>query len=148
VPTRITTLALAAATLMLAGCSSGDGEDDTAGSAAPPPASATIADPRANDIDLTQDLLTAAAGQPWVGVITEATQTEPGRVEVVTSIVDPRGGTSGTPEAQQAIAVCNGTVAWLQGQGVAEPRVSVMESNGTSYVLYGHPSYPGGCTEV
>lgn len=142
-------LVSAAVALAAAGCSSDDG-DGTQGSGTPTPplASSALEDAQADDVDVTQDLLAAVDGQPWSEVVTKATQTEPGRVEVLTTIVDPRGGTSGTPEAQQAIQICNGTVAWLQSQGVSEPKVSVMESDGTSYVLYGHPSYPGGCTEV
>lgn len=41
-----------------------------------------------------------------------------------------------------------GVVAYLRGTGAAEPFVRVMESDGVHFVLYGHPSYPGGRTEV
>jgi hypothetical protein len=66
---------------------------------------------------------------------------------VATSITDPRGA-AGSAEAQPAIEVCEGTFAWLQAQGTAEPKVSVMEADGTAFVVHGHPSYPDGCTEI
>ncbi len=135
---------IAAAAALTAGCSSSTAENVQAA----PAASDALAAAQADDVDVTADLTAAGAGQPWAALITAATRTEPGRVEVETTIIDPRGGTTGSPEAQQARAVCEGALAWLQTRGAAEPKVSVMESNGTSFVLYGHPSYPGGCTEV
>ena len=111
------------------------------------PTTATSAAPAAADIDVTEEVRASASGTPWVDQVTTATLTEPGRITVETTIVDPRGD-SGSPAAQQAVQVCEGVVAYLQGTGEAEPYVSVMENDGSTYVLYGHPSYPDGCTEV
>lgn len=78
---------------------------------------------------------------PWPAV-TAVTQTEPGRISVATSIVDPRGD-DGSPEALDAIAICEAAAS------TGATYVSVMEADGTHFVLYGHPSYPAGqCTEV
>lgn len=111
------------------------------------PTTATSAAPAAADTDVTEDVRASASGAPWIEQVTAATLTEPGRITVETTIVDPRGD-AGSPAAQQAIQVCEGVVAYLQGTGEAEPYVSVMEDDGTTYVFYGHPSYPDGCTEV
>ncbi|MGY1609609.1 hypothetical protein [Geodermatophilus sp. SYSU D00700] len=97
--------------------------------------------------DVTEELRTAAGGAVWGAAIVSAERTEPGRVAVRTSLVDPGSG-AGSPEAQQAVAVCEGTVAWLQGHGIADPYVDVQDAGGTSLVLHGHPDLPAGeCTE-
>lgn len=74
--------------------------------------------------------------------VTGVEETEPGRWVIHTSIQDPRGGTAGTPEALKAIAICEKAVE------LGATVVSVMESNDSSFVLYGHPSYGNVCTEV
>jgi hypothetical protein len=111
------------------------------------PTTATSAAPASDDADVTEGVRASASGAPWIEQVTAATLTEPGRITVETTIVDPRGD-AGSPAAQQALQVCEGVVAYMQSTGEAEPYVSVMEQDGTTYVLYGHPSYPGGCTEV
>lgn len=79
----------------------------------------------------------ALASWPTVSAVTG---TEPGRLEIQTSIVDPRDG---GPEAHEAIAICQAAV----DPGVAS--VAVLEADGTHFVLYGHPSVPSGeCGEV
>ncbi len=100
-----------------------------------------------SDGDRTEDLRSAANGQAWADNITTATESEPGRLEVATDLVDPRGG-NGSPEAQTAIQICETTVSLLKDDGAQEPYVAVMEKDGTHWVLYGHPAYPDGCTEV
>lgn len=70
-----------------------------------------------------------------------ATETEPGRIEVETSITDPRGG-EGSTEAAAAIAICEAAVS------LGATYASVLEADGTTFVLYGHPSYGQTCTEV
>lgn len=76
-------------------------------------------------------------------LVKSAKEPELGKVQIETSIVDPRGGISGSLQAQQAIEICNAIS--LQGYN----KVSVMEDNGTSFVLFGHPSYPEKtCSEV
>jgi hypothetical protein len=108
---------------------------------------ATSTAPASADTDVTEEVRASASGASWIEQVTAATLTEPGRIAVETTIVDPRGD-AGSPAAHQAIQVCEGVVAYMQSTGVAAPKVSVMENDGTTYVLYGHPSYPGGCTEV
>lgn len=125
-------LATLATTALLTGCSGDETSEDTrtAGEVA---ASAYAESPEAaDDVDLTADL---TVGQPWADAVTSAIQTDPNRVEVDTTIVDPRGE-NGSPEAQQAIAICQGTVAWLQEQGAVEPHVRVMEADGTTFAVY------------
>jgi len=138
---RLITIAAAAVTAAaLAGCSSGN--DDTASSTTSSASQSTSA-----PVDVTAQLQSAGAGQPWAAAITSAKQTEADRVEVATSIVDPRGA-SGSPEAQQALAICQAAVDLLTGQGAAQPHVSVAESDGSTFVVAGNPSYGAACTEV
>jgi hypothetical protein len=63
-------------------------------------------------------------------------------VQLDTTIVDPRGE-DGSPEAVEALDLCE--------QAKAIPGVTyvfVMEADGTSFVLAGHPSYGEDCAEV
>ena len=126
--------------LILAGCGS-DAKGETTVTTEPTKAEAFTTS------DVTDELRAANAGAPWVQSVVIATQTEPERVVVETTIVDPRGD-DGSDEARTAIQVCEATVTLLEGMGAGAPKVSIMEDDGTSFVLYGHPSYPGGCTEV
>ncbi|SFT60839.1 hypothetical protein SAMN05660657_01833 [Geodermatophilus amargosae] len=142
--TALTLAVPAALALTLAGC----GGDDTGTAAAPSSAissSATSAVPdlSANDVDVLTDL---TAGQTWAALVSEATITEPGRLEVTTAIVDPRGGSTGTLEAQQALQVCQGALAYMQQQGQSDPYVKVNESNGTTFALRERGA--AGCAEV
>jgi hypothetical protein len=85
----------------------------------------------------------STAAQALVGgSVTAATETEPGRVQLDTTIVDPRGD-DGSPEALEALDLCEQAKAI---PGVAH--VSVLEADGTSFVLAGHPSYGENCVEV
>jgi hypothetical protein len=85
----------------------------------------------------------ATAAQALVGgSVTAATETEPGRLQLDTTIVDPRGE-AGSAEALEALGLCEQAKAI---PGVTD--VSVMEADGTSFVLAGHPSYGDDCTEV
>ena len=75
--------------------------------------------------------------------IKSVTETEPGRIRIDTSVVDPQAA-SGSEAAVTAIAICEPAVA-LFGPNY----VSVLEDDGTNFVLYGHPAVPkGACTEV
>lgn len=124
----------------LTACSSGSSEepaDDTT-AAAPSTGSETA--------DVTA-AVTGSSPDPWTLLVTKATQTQPGRVEVETTVTDPRGA-AGSIEAQQAIDVCEGVVAWLTANGTTDPKVSVFEADGTTFVLAGHPTYGPSCTEV
>lgn len=100
-----------------------------------------------SEVDLTEDLTAANAGEPWVAKIKVATQTEPDRLVVETAIVDPRGE-NGSPEAQAAIHICKAGVRLLKKSGAGNPYVSIMERDDSTFVVHGHPAYPGGCTEV
>lgn len=71
--------------------------------------------------------------------VTDVEETEPGRWQIHTSIEDPRGDDGTSEEAQQAVAICEKAVE------LGASKVSVMESNGTTFVLYGHPSYGDTC---
>ncbi|MGP9034897.1 hypothetical protein ACT17S_17730 [Glutamicibacter mysorens] len=91
--------------------------------------------------DISADVRDAAgaAGE----AITKAEETEPGRISVETSLVDPRGE-DGSAEAKQAIEICE-AAAGLDGVTY----VSVLEEDGTNWVLFGHPAVPEGeCAEV
>lgn len=98
--------------------------------------------------DQTKALRSLANGAAWADSLTAATITEPGRLEVATTLVDPRGD-DGSPEAQEAIAICEAAVSLLEDQDVSDPYVSVLEDDGTTWILYGHPMVPEGeCGEV
>jgi hypothetical protein len=142
-------LATAIAGLLLTGCASSTPQTaPTTATPAQPAASQTAAAPESipspnNEPDKTADFTTANANAPWVGQIKSVTETEPGRIRVDTSVVDPRGA-NGSEAAVTAIAICESTVA-LFGPSY----VSVLEDDGTNFVLFGHPSVPkGACTEV
>jgi hypothetical protein len=139
-------LAVAAfAALLFTGCSS------SAPNTATPverPASQTAAAPDsvpsfATEPNKTSDFTTANANARWVGQIKSVTETEPGRIRIETSVVDPQAAT-GSEAAVTAIAICESAVA-LFGPSY----VSVLEEDGTSVVLYGHQSVPkGACAQV
>lgn len=113
------------AILLLAGCTAAPDSDD---------GFATV--------DRTADLAETLA--ETATYVEKATETEPGRLVVETNIVDP-GGDDNSSEAATAVVICNAAVSL--GGGI--DHVSVMEADGTSFVLFGHPSVPEGtCTEV
>lgn len=131
-------LPVAAVVLLLVACGSSPEEDPPAGPDTPVPVPAETT-AGFEPVDRT-DEVTEGAGDDG-GLVTSATETEAGRIEVATSIVDPR--TEGSPEAASAVAICEAAVA------VGAEYVSVLEEDGTSFVLYGHPSVPAGeCAEV
>ncbi len=145
--TTIPALTLGIAALLLTGCSSSTPQaapatpTQTAVSRA---AAAPESIPSAtNEPDKTADFTTANANAPWVGEIESVIETEPGRIRIATSVVDPRGA-NGSEAAITEIANCESAVA-LFGPSY----VSVLEDDGTNFVLYGHPSVPkGACTEI
>lgn len=96
-----------------------------------------------NSRDKTADFKTAKKDAPWLDMIKTVTETEPGRISVQTSLLDRRGA-EGSEESRTAIAICESVVT-LFGPSY----VSVLENDGTNFVLFGHPSVPtGACTEV
>ena len=133
---------------LLCGCSTSDPQKASnaaspartgASQAAAPPDSI----PSANGRDKTADFKTAKKNAPWLGKIKSVTETEAGRIRIETSLVDPRGADGGE-EAKSAITICESVVS-LFGPSY----VSVLEDDGTNFVLFGHPSVPrGACAEV
>lgn len=129
---------LALLALPLTGCASTDAPEQPATTAAATKSSKAAAD---EGKDVTKQLKAAAGAR--AKHIDVATETEPGRIVVETSLVDPRGD-AGSPAAKDAIAICEATVK-LKGT----EHVSVMEADGTTWILFGHPmATEGECTEV
>lgn len=139
--------AAVAAALLLTGCATSSSPTETAPAESTTP-SQTAAAPESmpaasSDPDKTADFKTANAGAAWVGQIKSATETEPGRIKIETSVVDPRGA-DGSEPAKTAISICEAAVTVFGPSYVA-----VMEDDGTHFVLFGHPSVPkGACAEV
>ena len=128
---RKMTLGLAVVVALLAGCgSTPDTPEET-----PTTTAATTA-----EVDRTSDLQ-AAIDNPEV--VTKAVETEHGRLTIETSIVDDRE--DGGDDATQAITICEAGKALLDAP---EPYVAVMEDDGTSFVIAGHPAYGAECTEI
>lgn len=75
--------------------------------------------------------------------VKSATSSEAGRVVVESFLVDPRGE-NGSAEALLALRLCSDVVANMSGVSY----VSIMENDGSTWILYGHPSYGSTCTEV
>lgn len=110
--------------------------------AAPTTQVTTIApSPSFTEQDLTADLQEAAPDQ--ADLVTAATVTEPGRLQIDTTIVDDRD--NGGDDADDALALCNAGLTLLD---VDDPYVAVMEEDGTHFVIAGHPSYGNECTEI
>jgi len=139
----------AAVVTLLCGCSTSDPQK-ASGAASP---AQTVASQAATPPDFlpsvssgrdkTADFKTAKKNAPWLGKIKSVTETEPGRMRIETSLLDPRGA-DGSEEAKNAIAICEAVVS-LFGPNY----VSVLENDGTSFILFGHPSVPTGtCAEV
>lgn len=103
------------AACMLAACGSADNTTEVADTPAPEP------------VDRTGDLA------EWADVITTATEPEPGRITVVTTLSEA------ADDAAVPMAICQ---AAAELDGVTY--VSVAEADGTTWVLYGHPAYPDG----
>lgn len=127
-------LALAAATLLTLTACSSMGEE-TAPTPTPEPTPTAEAPA---PVDRTAELLAANPDAPWATSLASVLEVEPGRVDVATTIADPRGD-DGSPEAQTAIAVCQATVTLLGDTGTY---VRVYEADGTSFVLYSVDALP------
>ena len=92
-------------------------------------------------ITFTQQIATDVGS--YANLITSAEETEPGRIEVGTSIVDPRGADGSAP-ARQALGICQR----IRNAHPDAQRITIYEQDGTTFVLYGHPMYGNTCTEV
>lgn len=124
-----TLAATAAIVMFLTGCSGGTDS---------PQASAPAA---TSSGDVTTDVQDAV-GADLASLVSAAEETEEGRIEVKTSITDPR--TDNSDEASDAVAICEAVAAM---PGITY--VSVLEEDGTTFALFGHPSVPeGACGEV
>ncbi|UKA77333.1 hypothetical protein [Arthrobacter sp. FW306-07-I] len=140
----------AAVVTLLCGCSASDPQkasnaatpaQTVASQAAAPPG--PIASVNNGGRDKTADFKTAKKNAPWLGKIKSVTETEPGKIRIETSLVDPRGA-DGSEEAKSAITICESVVS-LFGPSY----ISVLENDGTTFVLFGHPTVPSGaCAEV
>ena len=96
--------------------------------------------PVADEGDVTETLLAANPTQPWRSLVVGATRISTDTVEVQTTIVDPRGGSVGSREAREAIAICKAVVALLKSDRVNSPRVTVYETNGSTFAYSGTTS--------
>lgn len=141
--------------LLLAGCASSEPTATTdAATPAPevistatptvttaPSPSAPPADAAQEPLDLTAQVKEASPALE--SYVKTATSAEAGRITVESSFIDPRSE-DGSAEAVLALQLCADVVANLSGVSY----VSIMEDDGSSWVLYGHPSYGDTCTEV
>lgn len=125
--------------LTLTACGSSDKQESAS-------AKVSAASEQSTTVSETVDVTDTVKGNldtATADLITTATETEPGRVEIQTSIVDPRS--SGSEAATQALEICKAGLASLSTD---KPYVSVLEEDGTTFVLAGHPSYGPDCAEV
>lgn len=154
-PRPLASIALAAGLLLLTSCSTTTSSSETApasptstqSSSTPPatpttsPAPTAEAAPAPDAAAYPIDRTAAAQAAYDTGVITAAAETEPGRWEISTTIVDPRVD-GASQEGGIARGVCEAIVA------LGATDVVIYEEDGTTFVLYGHPSYGNSCTEV
>lgn len=137
--TLTSTLLAATAVLALSGCGDSTSSDDETMGAPSSPATATAtAEP-------TEDLAPAVLEEmgsdaDWTTAVEE---TEPGRIEISTNLVDDREDGADS-DAARAVTLCNDAV---RVDGVEY--VAVFEADGTNWILYGHPMVPEGeCGEI
>ena len=90
-------------------------------------------------MDRTADL-TGLVDDP--DVITRAVETEPGRLTVDTTLKDTR--TPGSESTAEAVAVCEAGRTLVGDGGY----VAVLEADGTTLAVAGHPAYGPQCAEV
>lgn len=94
--------------------------------------------------DVTEAFVDAHARYPWVSQVVVAEMTSDSQLTVGTTLVDPRGA-DGSEPALVGVDICRAAVDWLEGQGV-EASVWVMEADGSTFVLKGN-STGGVCME-
>ena len=141
------------AVLLLAGCAAPEPtavSAETTGTATPtatmspaptPTSEIAPAEVAPAPVDMTAEVRDASP--PLESYVKSATSSEAGRVSVESSLVDPRGD-NGSAEAVLALQLCNDVVANMSGVSY----LSIMENDGTTWILYGHPGYGSTCTEV
>ena len=136
-PRTITiTAAAAAIALALAGCTSGD-ETEPAGpvtSQPPAPTTATAAPQDPEDVAAAFLRELENDGEHITGIDVP----EPGRLSIATDLDDP--GRDAAPASLLALSICE---AGARVEGVEY--VSVHESDGSTWALYGHPAYGPEC---
>ena len=108
------------------------GTDDMESSTTPPPSAEEPSEDGDGPVDRTAEM------QAIDSAVQTATETEPGRLDIITSIVVPRGE-PGSPEAQQAIALCEAAVDTLGDTAV---QVDVQDADGTTFVVYSQTPLP------
>lgn len=104
-----------------------------------PTPSVSLSTEETDDAVTVEDV--TAQVQAAAGDVVTLAEADGDRVTVQTSIVDPRGD-DGSQEAQAALEVCENALE------LGYAHVSVMEADGTTFVLAGHPAYGEDCTEV
>ena len=153
--------ALAVAVLMLAGCGAGEPvaaetvthtAEVTVSTAHPAvtithTATATVTvtqGPTGEVVDWRQRLVDANPGATWTRLVSEVEPRSDG-AEIRALIIDPRGE-DGSPQAQDALAICEAMRALLKADGMERPSVWVMESDGSTFAMSSRHD-DAGCTE-
>lgn len=88
--------------------------------------------------DITTEIKTVS-GEQAIHVI-KAAWTQAGRIEVKTDIVDPK--TDSSAEGAKAIAICQAVKDNFEVE-----MVTILENDGTTFALAGHPVVGEHCTE-
>lgn len=127
-------LPVLAAVALLAAC--GSSPDDTSSEDAT--SAASVAEPSPSADVEWEPVDRSADFAQWSDVVTSASEIEPGRIAVATNLL------ADVDDAAVPMAICR---AATELDGVTY--VSVTESDGTAWVLFGHPAYPEGvCSAV
>lgn len=125
-----------AAVALLAAC--GSSPDDTSAEAASQAATVEEPTPSASAAVEWEPVDRGADFAQWSDVVTSASEVEPGRIAVATNLL------ADVDDAAVPMSICR---AAAELDGVTY--VSVTESDGTAWVLFGHPAYPEGvCSAV
>jgi glucose/arabinose dehydrogenase len=135
--------ALAVLLVVLTGCAAQPGPASTSATAtqeATPTASPSPTQ-EATPIPEATDWLAGLQAAGAAGAVTVVESSEPGTVLVETTIVDPRVEGE-TPERVEANRICRALV------DLGAQQVRIYESDGTTFMVYGHPSYGNVCIEV
>lgn len=113
--------------LVLTGCSA-----EVPAAPAPSPTVSEEAPEASTEKDVTSKVQKIAG--ELGDVVTSAVEKEPGRIDVQTSIVDPRGPDGSRP-ALDAVRLCNKIVQGIDGL----THVKILEADRTTFAAYGIP---------
>lgn len=97
----------------------------------------------ASEVDLAQWLVEGNEEASWAPKVIKVERTGSDSIEVMPRIIDPRGG-AGSPEAMEAVEVCRAAVQLMQAEGIAAPKVRVLEGDGSTFAMVDQ----GACVEV